>query len=214
MKKIINKNFYQILWVFIIGSIFGSVYEVILNFIKHSVLESRSALVFGQFNPIYGFGAVFFVLILKEIKDNKKIVLYGALIGMIFEFFCSLIQEKLFGTISWDYSGYILNFNGRTSIFHGMCWGLIGLGFIRLLCPLIYKIPNYFNKQNNNFITWFVISFLLLDMVISVFAGIRQKERIKQIEPSNKFEEVIDKIFSDSYMNSVYPNKMIKDFDR
>lgn len=214
MKKIINKNFYQILWVFIIGSIFGSVYEVILNFIKHSVLESRSALVFGQFNPIYGFGAVFFVLILKEIKDNKKIVLYGALIGMIFEFFCSLIQEKLFGTISWDYSGYILNFNGRTSIFHGICWGLIGLGFIRLLCPLIYKIPNYFNKQNNNFITWFVISFLLLDMVISVFAGIRQKERIKQIEPSNKFEEVIDKIFSDSYMNSVYPNKMIKDFDR
>ena len=180
-KKVINERFYELIWVFIIGCIIGSFFEILLNYVKFNTIESRSALVFGQFNPIYGVGAVLFSIILKDIKDNKKIILYCALIGMGFEYFCSFIQEKAFGTVSWNYSKYLLNLNGRTSIFHGICWGIIGLSFIKLLYPHIVNFSKKLNNSDGKIITWSIVIFLIFDSIISVCAAIRQKERIKSI---------------------------------
>ena len=52
------------------------------------------------------------------------------LLGGITEYLCSYIQEKAFGTISWDYSYLLFNINGRTSLLHCTYWGIAGILYI------------------------------------------------------------------------------------
>lgn len=48
--------FAKIFFMFFIGCIIGTYYEEILNLIRTGVWESRQGIIYGPFNPIYGFG--------------------------------------------------------------------------------------------------------------------------------------------------------------
>ena len=49
--------------------------------------------------------------------------LMGSVIGGVYEFIASYIQEKFTGTIGWDYSKLLLNIDGRTTIPFMFFWG-------------------------------------------------------------------------------------------
>lgn len=53
-----------------------------------------------------------------------RIFLVTAILGGVTEYIGSYAQEKLFGTISWDYSHLPFNLNGRTSLLHCTYWGI------------------------------------------------------------------------------------------
>ena len=83
-------------------------------------------MIYGPISPVYGAGAVLFtVLLLSKPKSNFKTFLEGALIGGIFEYGISFLQETFLHTISWDYSDAFLNINGRTTIPYMIVWGLL-----------------------------------------------------------------------------------------
>ena len=48
-------NFYKLFWVFFIGSFLGVVIEVLFCLATQHRLESRTGLVYGPFNLVYGF---------------------------------------------------------------------------------------------------------------------------------------------------------------
>ena len=50
MSKKYEKEFYNLFWIFFIGSIFGWIVEVIFSFVKYGVFINHSALVIGPFN--------------------------------------------------------------------------------------------------------------------------------------------------------------------
>lgn len=60
--------------IFVIGSVFGALYEQILNLVKiyfttgDIVWELRRGVLYGPFSPIYGAGAVLFVYLLVKPK--------------------------------------------------------------------------------------------------------------------------------------------------
>ena len=115
--------------VFAIGSIIGALYEQILNLIKvyistgNIVWELRRGVIYGPFSPIYGAGAVLIVyLLVKPNYSNIKTFLYGSILGGAFEYIISFLQETFTHTISWDYSNYFLNINGRTTIPYMIVW--------------------------------------------------------------------------------------------
>lgn len=118
-KNKIIKEFIIIFWIFIIGSISGYVFEMLVVFFQKGFFETRKGLIYGPFIPVYGIGAVIYYMILRNIQNKGylKIFLITMILGGITEYVCSYIQEKVFGTISWDYSYLIFNINGRTSIF-------------------------------------------------------------------------------------------------
>ena len=75
LKKLINQKTFEVFWIFVIGSFVGCVYETILSFFQRGYFESRQGLVYGPFTPVYGAGAVLFLLLLEKRKNIFSIFL-------------------------------------------------------------------------------------------------------------------------------------------
>ena len=207
-KEVFAKDicFQKALWVFLIGSIFGVVMETIVSYFQYGDFESRKGLIYGPLNPVYGFGAVIFMIFLVKYKNPLKVFFGGMLLGGGFEYLCSIIQEKVFGTTSWDYSGHAFNIGGRTSLFIMICWGLIALLFVFIIYPPISKQIEKIPIRIGKILSILLIIFLLVDCAISITACLRQSERSKGIEPSNKIEVFLDKHYPDKRLNAIFEN--------
>ena len=207
-KEVFAKGvcFKKALWIFLVGSIFGVIMETIISYFQYGAFESRRGLIYGPLNPVYGFGAVIFMIFLVKYKNPLKVFFGGMLLGGGFEYFCSLIQEVIFGTTSWDYSAYAFNIDGRTSLSIMICWGLIALLFVFVIYPPVSKLIEKLPIRIGNILSILLIIFLLLDCAISITACLRQTERSKGIEPSNKVEMFLDKHFPDERLNAIFEN--------
>lgn len=205
------KKFFKIFWVFIIGCLAGYILEVTWHFILTRGFQTRQGLIYGPFAPVYGLGTLAFYLVLPKIKNIFNIFWVSALLGGITEYLCSYFQERLFGTISWDYSGLFMNLDGRTSITYCILWGILGIIFIKLIYPYIEKI---FDKINmtviTKFVTAFAVVFMVFNISISSLAARRQYERREHIAPENEIDEFLDEHYPDEFMNKVYANKIEK----
>ena len=132
------------------------------------------------------------------------------LLGGTIEYLCSFLQEKIFGTVSWDYSNWILDINGRTTLIHCTYWGLAGLLYIWLIEPLIPKIENIIQKNSVKILTGGVAILMVFNITISSMAAIRQKERKYNIEATSSIDAFLDKNYPDEYMNKIFANKIEK----
>lgn len=201
-------NFYKLFWVFFIGCFMGVVTETIWCVIKLHRFESRKGLIYGPFNLVYGLGALMMTLVLRVISDKRDLVIFlsGALLGGIYEYICSLFQEKFFGSISWDYKKFPFNLNGRINLLYCFFWGLLTLLWIKDIYPkisyLVEKIPNAYGKP----ITWLLLLFMILNTVISALAVYRKGDRLKGIPPKNSFWVFIDRKYPDEKITKIYPN--------
>ena len=74
--KLHNLPFKKLFFVFLFGCVFGCIYETVLTFFMYLIGEgsivivSRSGLLYGPFNPVYGVGAALMVFFLAR-KDYK-----------------------------------------------------------------------------------------------------------------------------------------------
>ena len=129
------------------------------------------------------------------------------ILGGITEYLCSFIQEKAFGTISWDYSYLPFNINGRTSLLHCIYWGIGGVLYITYIEPLLNKMIDKTNMKAFDLITIILSIFIVFDISISWMAADRQTERKNDIEPQNHLDLFLDKNYPDEYMNRIFNNK-------
>ena len=198
--------FNKIFWVFMFGCIFGVVCETIYFFLKYNIVESRSGLIYGPLNLVYGFGTIALLLTLYKIKDTKKVFIFSAIIGGAVEYICSLFQEKVFGTISWDYINNFLNFGGRTDLLHMIFWGLLGVFFIKHVWPFLNKSIERVPYLVGNIITIVMIIFITFNITISYLAVDRQVKRHEGIEATNKMEVFLDNHYTDEYLAKIFTN--------
>ncbi len=126
-------------------SVFGWVWEVIVTFFQMGEFFNRGFL-WGPWLPIYGTGGVLLLLLLKPLKSRPFITFLCAMVicGTI-EYFTAWYLETIKHMSYWNYSGYLLNLDGRICLEGLLVFGLGGLGFIYFLAPLIdsflIKIP-------------------------------------------------------------------------
>lgn len=214
LKKIFDKFSYLFL-IFIIGSFFGFLHENILTAIK-GIFVIRKGLIYEPLIPVYGIGLLILYLIYHNLKiktENKFlkfsiIFLIGFLAGGLTEYICSFVQEKWFGTISWDYSEYFLNIHGRTSLFHSICWGLLSTVFYYFLLSSLERVEIYLQNKKIKLITIFILIIFSLDCFISISSCYRRYERRKNEEASNSFEVFLDKYYPDKFVDKIYNNAM------
>ena len=149
----------------------------------------------------------YIVLSKIKIKNKVRIFLITMILGGITEYLCSFIQEKAFGTISWDYSYLPFNINGRTSLLHCVYWGIGGVLYITYIEPLLNKMIDKTNMKAFDLITIILSIFIVFDISISWMAADRQTERKNNIEPENRLDIFLDKNYPDEYMNRIFNNK-------
>lgn len=198
--------FKKIFWLFMIGCVFGCVFEMVNHFIYYGDWVSRRGLIYGPLNPVYGLGLVFFVIFLSKIKNPALIFLGGMLLGGGCEYLCSLVQEKVFGTLSWDYSHQLFNIGGRTSLKYMIVWGVLALLVMRIVYPFLSNLIEKMPVKTGNILTAILIVFMVANIIISVTACLRQSERAKGMEPSNKVEVFLDKHYPDKRLNTIFQN--------
>lgn len=207
MLKLTKKDsFYTYFWIFFIGSIFGFIYESVLSYFQFGYIINKQELVFGPFMPVYGIGAIFLFYISKRVKSVTMTFILSFFIGSFVEFFYSLLQENLFGTLSWDYSDSPFNLQGRITLIYSLGWGFLGIISCKIILPDINKFIGNFPKEQSIITTWILVIFMIFNITITTIALYRQKQRYFNIPPSNFISEVIDKYYPDKKMDNIFQN--------
>ncbi len=201
-------NFYKIALICIVGSFLGVILEMGWCLLRHGYIESRSGLVYGPFNLLYGVGAVVMTLALYRYRNRSASISFlgGMLVGSVIEYVLSWGQEMLFGSTSWDYSAMPFNLNGRICLLYSVFWGVLGIFWIKSIYPrlarLILRIPNAAGK----FFTWALTLFLAFNAVMSLLAVDRWSERVHQEAPTSSVDLFLDQKFPDERMERIYAN--------
>ena len=201
-------NFYKVALLMLIGSFAGVVVELMWCLMRNGYLESRSAVMYGPFNPLYGIGAVALTLALYRFRNRSSIYSFagGMLVGSVVEYVCSWLQETLLGSTSWDYSQMPFNLNGRICLLYSVFWGILGMLWMKNIYPRvakwILKIPN----RGGRALTIVLTVLLSLDCVITAAAVFRWSERVYQKPAVSAADTFFDRHFPDERMERVFAN--------
>ena len=227
VNKLINKNniesekikydsaihrFFVFFWIFWIGSFIGVIVETLWCIFKNGKIESRTALIFENLNPIYGIGALLLTLFLYKFKDKNIIIVFliSAVVGGLFETLCSIIQEFVFGTVSWYYGEDSFGIlGGRTSIIYCVYWGFLGIIWIKSIYPFASNKLKSIKINVLRPLTYLVITIFIFDVVISCLAVYRQNERRNNIEAKTFIGRYFDKNYDDEKLKKIYPNMFV-----
>lgn len=199
--------FTKLFYLFVIGSFIGTILETIWAFCVDGHFEMRVGMVYGPFIPVYGGGACFLTAALYKLyKLNDTLVfVISAFVGAGFEYFCSWLQEQMFGTVSWDYSDTPFNLDGRTNLMYALIWGFLGLVWVRYLYPWTAKLIEKIPKRAGAIITTFLIVFMAFNGFMSVTATARWTQRTEGVPASNSFEKYLDEKFDNEKMEFLFP---------
>lgn len=205
--------FSKMVLIFTLGSFLGVVWEnalgVVKRLIKFGTLSYRDhrGVIYGPFNPLYGFGIMIIILVLGRKKRHPaKTFCYGALLGGAIEYIASFFLELIFGARAWNYSDQILNINGRTSIAYMLFWGFGMMLLIHIAYPWISRKIETIPKRIGNILVKFFAIFLSVDMIISFSALGRQALRHKGYKPLTFVGEFYDKVYDDEFLKKIYVN--------
>lgn len=204
---------YRVLWLFLIAGFAGDLIEVVFWLITRGELISRSSLVYGPFSLVWGLAAVLLTLVFHRMGDGGggRIFMIGAVLGGLYEYICSWVQEILFGACFWDYRHLPLNIHGRINLVFCLFWGFAALVWVRLaypaLCIFIDRVP----RQRGRRIVRFTALFLVCSTVLSAAALFRMDQRRRDVPASGAVTRFLDETYPDSMLRARYPNMGILD---
>lgn len=201
-------GFYKLFWLFLIGAFVGDLIETVFVWGTSGVLMSRSSLLYGPFSVVWGLGAALLTVVLRGLMDksDRYIFVGGALMGGVYEYMCSVVTEKLFGKVFWDYSKIPFNLNGRINLLYCVFWGIAAVVWVKEVYPrisaLIEKIPMKVGK----ILTWVLVVLLAVDVALSCMALGRMDQREKGIPATNAVQQFLDEQYPDEYLTQRYQN--------
>jgi len=219
MKK--KTNIHQLFWYFILFSILGLLIETLYGYFTMGIWESRKGIIWGPFCPVYGVGAIFLILFLNHVdqKNYFKLFFYGALTGAAVEYILSYGLEAIYGARFWDYSYTKIHINGRICVIYSLFWGILAIGLMKWLKPLMDKLIDKINLKIKSSTEIGIFLFLVVDALVTVWAiniyetravceYYQEEMQYAKISWIRKIEE---EHFSNERMKKIFPNLRTKD---
>ena len=204
-------GFYKLFMLLVIGAFLGDIVETLYCFAMSGEWMSRSSLVWGQFSLVWGVAMCMATAMLYRYKGRSDGFLFaiGFLLGGAYEYFCSVLTETLFGTVFWDYSKYPFNLGGRINLLYCFFWGIAAVIWLKKVYPLLSNLIEKLPMKAGKIITWALVVFLSVDVLVTCAAMMRQQERKTSPEPDNVIEECLDEMFPDEWMEKRYRNMKV-----
>lgn len=130
---------WSLILLFFTFSIIGWLWEVSLHLSTDGFVNRGT--MHGPWLPIYGSGGVLVLVLLKKVREHP-LVTFGLTVVIcgILEYCTSWFLEMTKGMKWWDYSGYLLNLNGRICAEGLLVFGLGGCAFIYFGAPLFDEL--------------------------------------------------------------------------
>jgi len=204
---------YRVFWLFLIAGFAGDFIEVVFWLVTRGELISRSSLVYGPFSLVWGLAAVLLTLVFHRMDDQGavRIVLAGTVLGGLYEYICSWVQELLFGACFWDYRHLPLNIHGRVNLVFCLFWGFAALVWIRLVYPALCVFIDRVPRRRGRRMVRAAALFLACSTVLSAAALYRMDQRRAGVPASGAVTRFLDKAYPDSMLKARYPNMGILD---
>ena len=201
-------DFYKIVLIFVAGGFLGDVIETVFCYLKFGKLMCRSSFVYVQISAVWGLAFVLASLLACVVGDSGILTLFvtGVVLGSIFEYLCSVVQEKAFGIRFWDYSKFKFNIGGRINLLYSLGWGVATVVWIKLFFPVVMDFLGKIPRKVLIPLGQGLFLLLLVDSMISFVALKRYGERLKGIEACDRIRALIDKHFTDERMKRIYPH--------
>lgn len=138
-----NYSIPSLVLLFFTFSLIGWLWEVSLHLILHGEFVNRGVM-HGPWLPIYGAGGILILVLLNKLRERPAVEFMAAVIlcGFV-EYMTSWYLELRHGMKWWDYSGYLLNLNGRICAEGLIVFGVGAMAIVYFAAPLL---DNFFRR--------------------------------------------------------------------
>lgn len=189
------QNTMEILCYFLTYSFLGWVCECIYCSLAQGKWVNRG-FCYGPYCPIYGFGAIFVILLLNPFKESVSCVfIFGMILTSLLEYVTSWLMEKLFHMKWWDYSHYRFNIHGRVCLLNSTLFGLMSIFVVEELHPHVQHFYARFPSQPLAVFLIIAFTLFILDVILTAHGLLKHSSAIKRIEKD--FEEFKAALHSD-----------------
>jgi uncharacterized membrane protein len=101
------------------------------------------------------------------------------------------------------------NIGGRTNFLYMGFWGILSVGWMKLIYPKISYFVERFPVLQGKIITWVFVTFMICNALLSVVAMVRYTQRLEDIRAENAMEVFLDANYEDALIEKVWPNMVI-----
>lgn len=181
-----KEQLFNILTYFVIYSFLGWVMESIVRSVSEKKLINTGFLV-GPMCPIYGIGAIIMLLFLDRFENNIALLFIVSIVVLtIWEYLVGVLLETIFKTKYWDYSDQKFNFQGRVCLINSICWGILGVLFVKGIHPAIIKLLEKVDIHILHYVIFIITIVAIVDTIVSIIKLKNIKVTLEKIEELNK----------------------------
>lgn len=161
----------------------GWCFEVLLHLARYGVFVNKGALL-GPWLPIYGYGGILILILLKKFRDKPVLVIIlSMIISGIIEYATSWYLEYFHNMTWWDYKDFYFNINGRICLEVLLVFGACGFLITYFIAPKLNQIYSNINPKIK----------LIICIVLLVLFGIDKINSYFHINTGNGITEVVEK---------------------
>lgn len=133
----------HLILIFFSFAVVGWLWEVCFGMVEHGLFINRGTMA-GPWLPMYGVGGLLTIFALQKWRSNVLLTFFlSILLCGTLEYITGALLERFWGLRWWDYTGYLLNLNGRICVEGLIVFGLAGCFGIYVLGPIL---DNLFQK--------------------------------------------------------------------
>ncbi len=185
--------------------------EVCITLVNSHKFVNRGFLI-GPYCPIYGYGCLLIIILLKDYMDSPVVLFFMAIIiCSILEYMTSFVMEKLFNARWWDYSDKKFNINGRICLETMLPFGILGCLILYIVNPFIVSILEKIPSLALTIIASILLIIFIVDNVISFNVVSSLKTEIKKAE-ADQTEEITKKIKAILSRKSILHKRLVNAF--
>ena len=160
---------------FLLYAMVGWIYETVLEVLIYRTGFSNRGFLLGPYLPVYGVGALLFLVMLYPWKKEKKFGIWTPVVVFLGSMLIATIVELItsyglshFGIELWNYDHYSFNFQGRIALNPSVRFGLGGLIFLYGLQPLFDKIIGKQTDKMVKVLGVVIVAVLLVDFLFKI----------------------------------------------
>lgn len=156
----------------------------------------------GPFCPVYGFGALLILTVLKDVPRNPLLIfLSGMLLTSLLEYVTAYLLETLFHAKWWDYSSSKFNIKGRVCLLNSTLFGILSVILVFIADPFMQNIIRIIPYAAKNIISGLLAVYFCVDIIITVSSMHNLNLRLEAL--SNALAAVKEKLDMSGFYNAL-----------
>lgn len=204
-------TFFEYFLAFILYSFVGWSIEVMLTYSRSKRFVNRGFLL-GPYCPIYGFGCLLIIFLLKRYTDNILVLFILAMvICMALEYLTSFLMELVFKARWWDYSDRKYNINGRVCLEYAVFFGLGGSLIMYIVHPLVLRIVGGLNNFLLLIVGMILFIIFLIDNIVS-FSAMANINGFEFNKYKDSTEDITDMVLEYLKKHSFLTKRLVRAF--